>query len=308
MTPATELPFNLEKSLHYNNSIELLFNAKKHTYAYRPVTDLNDLKSVAGVTTPLSIIAKPALIWWAIDQTLKHIDKQWDINGEYDEITKSQILDEAKYAHRRSLKTAADTGTLTHSWIEKYIKSKIAGTEVPDKPKNIEAKQASQVFEDWAVKYKVKFLFSERKVLSMQRQFAGTTDIGCEIEGKKLIGDVKTSSGIYPEMFLQLGAYHLALEEEFPEQKWDDTFIIRCGRDGSLDIENSSGVRNEIFNSAIGTIPEDAKQCEQNKKGFLYALMLFRRIKVMEAIQKEGLKDIVALEKQQILETEKKES
>lgn len=298
----------LEKSLHYNNTIELLFNAKKHTYAYRPVNDLNDFKSVNGTTTPLSIISKPALIWWAIDQTLKHVDRQWDINGDYDEITKSQILDEAKYAHRRSLKTAADTGTLTHGWIEKFIKAKIAGEEIPPKPKNIEAQQACGVFEAWAVKYNVKFFFSERKVLSLKYKFAGTTDIGCEIEGKKLIGDVKTSSGIYPEMFLQLGAYHLALEEEFPEQKYDDTFIIRCGRDGSLDIENSSGVRNEIFKSSAGDIPYDAKQCEQNKKGFLYAMMLFRRIKVMEAIQKDGLKDMVALGKQQIMETEKKES
>jgi len=297
---------NIEKSLHYNKTVELLFNAKKHSYAYRPVNDKNDFKSVDGTTTPLSIISKPAIIWWAVERALEHIDKQWDINGDYDEITKAQILDEAKYAHRRSLKTASDTGTLTHSFIEKFIKSQIAKTEMPPLPKNEEAKMASQVFIDWAAKYKVRFLFSERKVLSLKYLFAGTMDIGCEIEGKHLVGDVKTSSGIYPEMFLQLGAYHLALEEEFPDKKWDDTFIIRCGKDGSLDIENSFGVRNEIFNSSEGKIPFDSRQCQQNKKGFLYALMLFRRIKVMEAIQKEGLKDMEAMGRRQILETEKK--
>ena len=44
--------------------------------------------------------------------------------------------------------------------------------------------------------------------------YAGTCDFVAKIDGVLGVGDIKTSSGIYPEMRLQTAAYQHALEEE----------------------------------------------------------------------------------------------
>ena len=53
-----------------------------------------------------------------------------------------------------------------------------------------------------------------------------------------ILGDIKTTNasrqaplGVYPEMFLQLGAYANAHLEEFPLEEIDDLAIIRVGKD-----------------------------------------------------------------------------
>ncbi len=250
----------IEITKHYKDTVELLFNKKEHSY-----TANGEL--VDGTTTPLGIISKPGILYWAVDKTIEFLDKGWDINGDYDEITKADLLSEARFAHRRSLKTAANTGSLVHLWIERFIKATLAGEKIPPLPKNEVARNSCKLFYAWYKKHNVKFIFSEKKILSLKYKYAGTCDTAVEINGKRFIGDVKTSSGIYPEMFLQTGAYQIAHEEEFGD-KWDGNIIIRCGQDGVLEI--------------AGNVDHDG-----NKKGFLYALMLYRKIKQMEKEKKE---------------------
>ena len=103
----------------YKDTIELKFDHKKHRYAI-------DGEAVDGVTTCLGIIAKPALLFWAVNKTIDHINDHWDLESPWDEVSKSSLLDEAKYAHRRRAREAADIGTVTHVWIDKFIKSKLA--------------------------------------------------------------------------------------------------------------------------------------------------------------------------------------
>ncbi len=261
-------PYQITK--HYNDTVELIFTEKNHSYTA-------DGEPVDGVTTPLSIISKKGLLYWAVDKTIEFLNKSWDITEDYDEISKSEVLDMARFAHRRSLKSAANIGTLTHGWIEGFIKNTLKGEKAPLLPKNEVAKRACKLFYNWYKKYKVKFLFSEKKVYSKKYKYAGTADLGCEINGRKLIGDVKTSTGIYPEMYLQTGAYQLALEEEFPGEKWDGNFIIRCGKDGTLEI-----------GATINT--------EDNKRGFLASLALYQRIKKLEKERKEEEKENKGME------------
>ena len=62
---------------------------------------------------------------------------------------------------------------------------------------------------------------------------AGTTDLVLEIKGKKYIGDVKTSSAIYPEHFYQMAGYR-AMLEEMGETGFDGSVVIRIGKDGKF--------------------------------------------------------------------------
>ncbi len=65
-------------------------------------------------------------------------------------------------------------------------------------------------FINWAIKNKVKFLESEKRVYSLKHFTGGTYDFKCELAGKIYIGDIKTSSGIYDRTpFAQCAAYQM---------------------------------------------------------------------------------------------------
>jgi hypothetical protein len=55
-----------------------------------------------------------------------------------------------------------------------------------------------------------------------------------EIDGKKYVGDSKTSNAVYPEYFYQTAAYRMMLEE-MGEKDFSGSIIIRVGKDGSFD-------------------------------------------------------------------------
>jgi hypothetical protein len=75
----------------------------------------------------------------------------------------------------------------------------------------------------------------------------GIADIICEIDGKRYVGDIKTSSGIYPEAYIQCSAYAECLREmseTTPEQKlmntvkqfFDGVVVINLKKDGKFDV------------------------------------------------------------------------
>src|SRR3990167_8597950 len=165
----------IEVTKHYKDTVELVFNKKEHSYVANG-------EPVDGTTTPLGIIAKKGLIYWAVDRTIEFLDKGWDINGDYDEISKADLLDQARFAHRRSLKSAADLGTLVHLWIEKFLKSQLSGEKIPPLPKNEIAKRSCKLFYGYYKKNEAKVLFSEKRVLSQKYKFAGTGDVGLLIK------------------------------------------------------------------------------------------------------------------------------
>jgi len=65
----------------------------------------------------------------------------------------------------------------------------------------------------------------EMQLVDMELLEAGTLDMYCEIDGKHLILDIKTSNSIYPSYWLQLAAYR-RLFERSSGQKIDGVGII----------------------------------------------------------------------------------
>lgn len=98
----------------YNGSVEISFDDKYHTYKV-------DGERVEGVTTPLSVISKPALLFWAVNQAISYLETELKPGVSYDEIQIKNLLNTAKSAHRRKKEGAADMGTLLHEVIEKWI-------------------------------------------------------------------------------------------------------------------------------------------------------------------------------------------
>lgn len=160
---------------------------------------------MTGVTTILGAIAKPNLIDWAATEAYKD-----SIGKNREEI--ETILKDKTYAHKRRSDSAKDIGKDAHDWVERYIKSKIEGKEEPKLDQ--ETAHICIRFKEWAVNNNVKFIASELSVFSRKYFYAGTFDFVCEIEGKRYLGDFKTSSGIYGrEYFAQCAAYRIAIEE-----------------------------------------------------------------------------------------------
>lgn len=204
------------------------FNKEKHYYEL-------DGKRMYGVTTVLGVIAKPALIPWAVKMATDYIKT----NCKQDELMRYLVnladLEAAKSAHRKKKEEAGEKGTDTHSIIEDLIKEAIAingGFLLP----NLNTNEQVTNFTRWASKANVQFLASEKQLYSELAWVAGTTDMVCVIDGKKYVGDIKTSSAIYPEHFYQMSAYRMMLEE-MGEQGFDGSVVIRIGKDGKFNEE-----------------------------------------------------------------------
>src|SRR3990167_6616305 len=203
------------------------FDEKKHLYTL-------DGKPMTGVTTILSVIAKPALIQWAANEAVKYIMEHITELLTFPIVKENvdKILEEAKTAHRKKKEGAADIGTLAHKWIEGYIKD----------PDNAHHEKDLAIMTDnfvkWTEENKVKFLKSEFRVYDPDLFYAGTLDFVAEIDGKKFIGDIKTGSGIYPEHFYQMAAYRNAWEKMGLE-KLDGSVVVNITKQGKLNVEYS---------------------------------------------------------------------
>jgi len=237
----------MEKIKLYNGTIELAFEPNRHLYTANG-------EIVYGVTGILGVINKPALIPWAVNTVITNLTDALKPGQSYDEIELSKMLNEAKNIYAKKRDDAGDVGTMIHAWIEKWING-----ENPDKPVNEMMAIAVDSFLKWVAENKVEFIHSERKIYSKQYKYAGTLDFLAKMDDKYFVGDIKTSSGIYPEMFFQTAAYQNAYTEEFPEIGIDRNVIIRCGKDGSFEIGES-------------------KEHEKNFDAFLGALKLYNRL------------------------------
>ncbi len=229
---------------------ELTFDEKKHAYKW------ND-QLVPGVTSILQCINKPALMPWAIKVTRDYWLEQ--INSgrtDFDKIHK-----ESWNASKKVSSDAADIGKNVHDYAECFFKNKDLPTLHTD-----QAKRGVEAFHKWFDAHNVKIKASERRVFSKEYYFAGTCDFVAEIDGVMGVGDIKTSSGIYPEMRLQTAAYQQAIEEEkgikFPV-RWIVRFDKKTG-----DFEAKS-----FYNFDL------------DFQGFAAALMLH---KAMQSITNEG--------------------
>ena len=189
-----------------------------------------DGQVVAGVTTVLNLLAKPALIHWA-----------WKLGTEGQD-------------YRKVRDKAGDIGTVAHYLIECEIKG-----EKPDTseyaPADVEKAETSLLaFLEWRDDYKLDTLASELPLVSETMDFGGTLDWVSKKDGEIWLIDIKTGKAIYDEMKYQLAAYQ-HLWNEVHDEKIDQCYILRLSKeDGSFHYENFPNLDKEfeIFKHLLG--------------------------------------------------------
>ena len=232
---------------------EFKFDPIEHVYTL-------DGKRMYGTTTVLKVINKPALVPWSAKCVVDYIKENASflytttdkIGDTKLWVVDEELLDEAKRSHQKKKEDAGVAGTDVHAEIETLINGAIGNggyitTQVS------ETKQV-QKFIEWSKERNVKFLASEQRLYSETLWCAGTADFICEIDGKLYVGDIKTSSAIYPEYFIQASAYAKFAEEMGIYNGFHGVVIVNVPKKGGLNVKENYDIQGnfEAFKHALG--------------------------------------------------------
>lgn len=198
---------------------------EKETHSY-----FRDDKRMTGVTTVIGVLAKPALIGWASKMAVTWIKENCQKDDMMRYLVNEADLDFARNAHTKKKETAGEHGTDAHALVEAFIKDVLAGV------KTDRDYSAIQKFIDWANENVDHFLFSERVMYDNERMIAGTADFAyVGKDGKRYMGDFKTSSGVYGiDYWLQVAGYRLLAEAE-GDVPYDGSAVVRMGKKGDFE-------------------------------------------------------------------------
>ena len=177
-----------------------------------------------GTTTVLSILDKPLAFWasglacaelgwmnsklFSEEVRLRKAKEYLSLIGAMNEKQYLALLDKAYKAHSVRVNKAKTSGVDMHRLLEEYIEGEIAGTGtlLPD--------PIIKPFVSWSQKNVKKFLFSELHCYSEVLHTGGIADFGfIDMENKRVLGDFKSSKGIYFSMWLQCSGYDMELLE-----------------------------------------------------------------------------------------------
>lgn len=153
---------------------------------------------------------------------------------------RKELFKEAETAHEGVAQEAADIGTIIHAFAELHSAGKIdEATKLRDQVKSVEKwpviEGCLNKYLDWAAHNKGELVLAEGIIASPTYLFCGKFDRLDKVNNHLRLRDYKTSKAFYPENFIQLGAYTLAMKE------WhglvvDELEVIRFGKeDGSFE-------------------------------------------------------------------------
>lgn len=259
----------IERSL-YNGRYYLVHNpnARGSSPRYKIIEPMVEgktkekiLMKPKGVTTILGGTLAKDFVGWALDCMEEVLKAKLPV------ITAEDLADAKKESDRRKNSGAA-TGSITHALVEHFLKAITAGEEPPtaesDDPEAIKAYTA---FVAWFNAHDVEVIGVEEVIYSESFEYAGTYDCILRVDGKVYLCDLKTTNssrkapnGVYAEMFVQLGGYREAHEEQrvYEEANGgskllavDGLMVISAKKNGKLDI---------VTNEDVGLTVEDCSE------------------------------------------------
>ena len=227
----------------YGGKYEMRFDALTHRYTVEG-------KKVPSVTTIIGETApKPALMYWAVNCAADYWKENVLPGIRYDEVDIEQMWKDSKRAHTIKKEDAASIGSVTHRFVESYVKG-----QHPDFPVNEISRAACERFMKWVNDHKVMFLSAEQMIYSPSKGYCGQADFFCVIDGKLWLGDLKTSNAIYDEYLEQVCAYKQARNEEYPTEVFEGCVIVRVGKEaGEVEVKQVTEMEKytNTFNARV---------------------------------------------------------
>ena len=184
-------------------------------------------QELPSVTTALSILHKPALVPWAVNQERKAFEAAMlDVLSRPGRLDPDSVLNAVisavsgiKAADRESAK-ARTIGTGTHALIEWHTRRMLGEDAGPEPIVPDAAVWAVETWKEWAAEVSFTPLIVERVVYCEGCGYAGTVDWIGTVRGIMTLGDYKTGKAIYPEAYLQNEAYrHAAKRQGFATEQ-----------------------------------------------------------------------------------------
>ena len=205
---------------------------KNRSHLYQVTHDDKTTETYPGVTGFLGIISKPALIPWATRTALENAERALRaLLGKSkskkvvltDAFIKG-IIEEAKKQPEKLKDAAADLGTQAHAYFDAFIRGEAQNIE--ELPAAIQP--AAMMFNEWYLNSGLRIVAGDTKVASRKYGYGGALDFLAVVEdenkvpavlglhqGDYILGDFKTSSGIWDEYALQVSAYLQAFLETY---------------------------------------------------------------------------------------------
>ena len=198
--------------------VEKVSRTKVHT-RYHTKSGLR----VPGVTTVLSVIAKPQLIPWANKMGLQGIDTR-------------------KYVNR-----LASIGTLAHQWIEAILLGQAPDLSKWSQEQQDLASNSVIKFLEWHDQHRVEVVETEKPLASEKHLYGGTLDVLARVDGSLGLVDIKTSKAIYDDHMYQVAAYNqLAIEHGWDPQ-WMRVLQVGRTEDEGFSIRHASGAELQRY-------------------------------------------------------------
>jgi CRISPR/Cas system-associated exonuclease Cas4 (RecB family) len=259
----------------YEGKVELKFSPGNHVYRVNG-------KWIPGVTSITGFMDNgkcEGLKRWAVKMAMESLSTQLIPGKRYDEIELGEAFDIARNEPFKRTKKAADIGTVAHNYVEKHIKYQLGETKTkPKMPVNAMAQSAVNNYLKWEQGNIDEYIFSERKVMSLDHWVAGTADIVAIVNGKLAMVDLKTSNYLSVEHLIQTAAYQLCLEEEF-EDRFDNRIILKLDKeDGEIHVYDL----NALAGSQLKLTPWmkiNFHTYEEDKETFLSLRRAFRNVR-----------------------------
>jgi hypothetical protein len=231
----------------YGGRATITFKPGKHIYTVEvPSKGIVDLwqPSVTGIIGMMSM--GDGLMYWGINEMVAKVE-QILASDPAEVMSKSlfrAVLQSAKETWKKSRDEYADIGTYVHNFLEGELKYRSGLGPSPTLPLTIPAElrpsveKASDAGKRFFDKHRIELIQAEAPRWSATYGYIGTGDLIAIVDGKLSALDYKTSKRLYPKVFLQLAAYQMAYQEEFPGQEIEQRTGINVGRDGVLSHES----------------------------------------------------------------------
>jgi hypothetical protein len=127
--------------------------------------------------------------------------------------------------YRETRDAAADAGTIAHDMVEADIYGAPfdASTYKPELISKAEG--AFKAYKEWREQTQLDVAEAEISLLSKVHRFGGTLD-ALFVRGNLALGDWKTSNSVYADYLIQLGAYAILWEENYPDRPINGGFHL----------------------------------------------------------------------------------